>query len=731
MMVVQAKQDVFVAAQQHAPNQTTIDPTGATVWLNFSMAQDITPPAFSKMNIQPRLNISVNRSTQVSGSVVEKNLKQDIVYFAEYKNGSGAVRNFTARVAFSSVANPDGFPVPTRKMTFAYKGSDKYDWNFTWDATTDGGLMGNASGREVVGLFKIQGSNEMVVIGHYRNASMQKAPFSIAYFNKTSGKLTSVLVNFTGKSWQTTPSSDPTGRFGGTNLVWMVNVAKKTILAATVFNEKAFSIVDETLVREDKVKSGPYAAIEQGTDWGDNNNFTIELVMVDNDAPMANAGKDIKAYTNTTAKFNGSASKDNVGISNYTWTFVDGGNKVLYGMSPSYIFQKSGVYVVTLTVRDGANNTANDTMSVNIATPIGFISGKVTGCGNPIQGATVILYLAGTKTMVMTGTTATLGNFNLTGLIEGIQYDLAVGVTGYKNGTKNGIQANTSNLIIDLQCPPGSISGTVTSGATPISGATVKAYDSGTVGLVDQATTDASGKYNLTKLNWSRKYDINVTASGYVSAQKNGITANAIAIDFDLKKVAPPPPAKGWITASVRGAETNEAIMQASITVLKNGTAIANATTDSIGKFNVSVDPGTYSVLITKAGYNDFQKSNVTVTSGKETPLMIVLVKKSEESVIDSNAMIALVAAVIIIVALLAIAILFKRKKKPAEAIEKKKDETDEKVTDSDEGEESKPEEKSTDPSTTEQGKDVEKADTSKPTPKEEETLKRVKGRKK
>ena len=172
--------------------------------------------------------------------------------------------------------------------------------------------------------------------------------------------------------------------------------------------------------------------------------------------------------------------------------------------------------------------------------------------------------------------------------------------------------------------------------------------------------------------------------------------------------------------------------LKPNVVVMKNGTAIINATADDKGYFNVTIDSGNYSVAIAKTGYNQLTKNNVIVSPGKATDLrIIVLTKKVEESVIDSNAMIALVAAVIIIVALIATAILFKKRKKPAEAIEKKKDEADEKATDADEGEDSKPKEKSTDPFTTDQGTDVEKADPSEPTPKKEETLKRIKVRKK
>jgi len=66
----------------------------------------------------------------------------------------------------------------------------------------------------------------------------------------------------------------------------------------------------------------------------------------------------------TLVTLDGSGSTDNVGIANYTWTFVDGGPLTLYGVGPTHTFAQSGTYVVTLTVRDAAGNTNADTMTV-------------------------------------------------------------------------------------------------------------------------------------------------------------------------------------------------------------------------------------------------------------------------------------------------------------------------------------------------------------------------------
>ena len=57
-----------------------------------------------------------------------------------------------------------------------------------------------------------------------------------------------------------------------------------------------------------------------------------------------------------TVTFNGSGSTDNVGIVNYTWMFTDVTLQTLYGISPTYTFDTSGNYPVTLNVTDLAGN---------------------------------------------------------------------------------------------------------------------------------------------------------------------------------------------------------------------------------------------------------------------------------------------------------------------------------------------------------------------------------------
>ena len=72
----------------------------------------------------------------------------------------------------------------------------------------------------------------------------------------------------------------------------------------------------------------------------------------------------VPGYAPITAFFNGSASTDDIGITDYSWNFGDGG--VGSGVSPSHEYQAPGVYNVTLTVTDTDNLTDSDTLAISV-----------------------------------------------------------------------------------------------------------------------------------------------------------------------------------------------------------------------------------------------------------------------------------------------------------------------------------------------------------------------------
>src|SRR3989475_3089715 len=118
--------------------------------------------------------------------------------------------------------------------------------------------------------------------------------------------------------------------------------------------------------------------------------------------PVANAGPDFVGNEDTTMSFDGSRSADNVGISSYTWTFMDGSMQTLSGMTASYVFATPGTYVVTLAVRDADGNLGTDSLVVtvrDVTAPTITVSSPSEGASVP--GSVVIVASATDNTAVV------------------------------------------------------------------------------------------------------------------------------------------------------------------------------------------------------------------------------------------------------------------------------------------------------------------------------------------
>jgi len=111
--------------------------------------------------------------------------------------------------------------------------------------------------------------------------------------------------------------------------------------------------------------AGTYVVTLQVKDQSENTGSDALIVVVrDITPPMAAAGPDLRVDQGAQVVFNGSGSSDNIGIMNYTWTFVDVDEKVLAGLSPTYTFGNAGVFEVLLNVTDSAGNWHTDVLSV-------------------------------------------------------------------------------------------------------------------------------------------------------------------------------------------------------------------------------------------------------------------------------------------------------------------------------------------------------------------------------
>jgi PKD repeat protein len=90
--------------------------------------------------------------------------------------------------------------------------------------------------------------------------------------------------------------------------------------------------------------------------------------VTDNDAPIVDAGPDQTAQTEEIVYFDGSASVDNIGITQVSWDFDDSDGIQVDSteLTPSYTYSIEGTYIATLTVSDAAGNINTDTVEIQV-----------------------------------------------------------------------------------------------------------------------------------------------------------------------------------------------------------------------------------------------------------------------------------------------------------------------------------------------------------------------------
>jgi len=93
---------------------------------------------------------------------------------------------------------------------------------------------------------------------------------------------------------------------------------------------------------------------------------TVQITVIDDVPPIADAGSDDSVKVNTPYIFDASGSWDNVGIVWYNWTFDDGSYDNGTNITPLHIYTSLGIYTVTLKCSDAAGNWAIDTVNINV-----------------------------------------------------------------------------------------------------------------------------------------------------------------------------------------------------------------------------------------------------------------------------------------------------------------------------------------------------------------------------
>jgi hypothetical protein len=106
-------------------------------------------------------------------------------------------------------------------------------------------------------------------------------------------------------------------------------------------------------------------ASDKNDNWASSSGF-FEVILPDNISPTADAGSDQDVERKSEVTFNASKSLDDVGITHFSWSFIDEIPMQMTGEVVTYIFGSVGLYEVILNVSDALGNWDTDGVWINV-----------------------------------------------------------------------------------------------------------------------------------------------------------------------------------------------------------------------------------------------------------------------------------------------------------------------------------------------------------------------------
>ena len=293
----------------------------------------------------------------------------------------------------------------------------------------------------------------------------------------------------------------------------------------------------------------------------------------------------------------------------------------------------TGTYTVSV-IREGYLNAqvenvqvtvGSETTGINLYLSLsGGISGKVTDAVSGLPLSNIAVYaFAASGSFGWYGSTDSNGNYNIfTNLATGTYNVSALMPEGYsmKSATATvtvGVQTTGVNLALD---PSGILSGRVTTpDGTPLANVTITAM-AGAEQYYGFTETNATGHYRISSGLGTATYEVMAIyyGGGMIPSMNQTtaiVTAGAETSNVNLQLTVSPPPPSGIITGKVTDASSSKPIAGAHVTA-SGSSGSGEADTDSNGNYIISsgLDAGTYSVTASAPGYQQQDRSDVSVT---------------------------------------------------------------------------------------------------------------------
>ena len=431
--IVAAPQTIEATVSQHGPGFASVAPIASgTIWVNFTLAQDATGPRILNFSANPSVDVGPSQPTMLHADVNETNLSTTDLSVYRLWATSANVGTFL-----------DLGSIPAQNVSVAPTAPGNASISSRYYTRTPSLMLSDGISSTWWPESGYLSTFQDVVSGYFDNATLSSPAYSTAVFDLRDGRL--LYVTMSGQVID--PIDQPSATFTPYAGALQIDMTSAAVVGWTVANGPSFQIGSLGLSVSQLLPAGQYAAVLEAQDAAGNyaQNATFFQVTADTTPPVADAGPNQAVDQRTLVTLDGTASTDNVGIASFTWTFTDGGPKVLQGVVVHYTFVNAGIFTVTLTVSDAAGNSAADTMTVTVrdttppavafTTPIdgANVSGAigVAAAASDNVGVVRVEFLvdgvprgnATTAPFSLTLDTTTLANGNHT--IEAVAYDAA------------------------------------------------------------------------------------------------------------------------------------------------------------------------------------------------------------------------------------------------------------------------------------------------------------------